>query len=284
MNSNVHNLFKNYKQYVCNNENTARVNLLFMSELPANETVFSRIEQVLNKKGISNPEFQDKLGIQSQHWTNWRNRGVPAKRLLDISRFLDVSLDWLATGKGSQYGDYIDGEAIRPSIVADRVKHESNAEWLGCFDVWDSDTPLDDDEVALPFFREVKLSAGSGRSSEVIENHGFKLRFAKSTLRKAGVQYEHAYCVTVAGNSMEPVLPNGCTIGINTIDTAIQDGKVYAVDQYGELRVKLLYKFPGGSIRVRSYNHFEYPDETVTGQDLEGFKILGRMFWYSVLL
>ena len=177
-------------------------------------------------------------------------------------------------------GGYIDGEVIH----RERPKIESNAVYLGGFDVWDSDTPLEDDEVALPFFREVKLSAGNGRSTEVIENHGFKLRFAKSTLRKASVQQEHAYCVTVAGGSMEPVLPDGCTIGVNTIDTAIQDGKAYALDHNGELRVKLLYKLPGGGIRIRSYNREEYPDENYASTELDSIKILGRMFWYSVLL
>lgn len=203
---------------------------------------------------------------------------------VELSYALDIDPMWLKTGEKKFAPKWVLGGGTTLEIIPKVPLVESNAHWLGGFDLWDDDTPLDDDEVALPFFREVKLSAGSGAITQVIENHGFKLRFAKSTLRKAGVQHNHAYCVTVEGCSMEPVLPNGCTVGVNTIDTVIQDGKAYAIDQNGELRVKLLYKIAGGGIRVRSYNRDEYPDETITGAALDGFKILGRMFWYSVLL
>ncbi|MBE0437786.1 MAG: helix-turn-helix transcriptional regulator, partial [Methylomicrobium sp.] len=156
---------------------------------------------------------------------------------------------------------------------------ESNAEWLGGFETWDNDTPLRDDEVELPFFREVELAAGNGRS-EIIENHGLKLRFAKSTLKKQNVDPASAACVTVSGNSMEPVLPDGATIGIDTSKRQIKDGDIYAIDHDGHLRVKVLYRLPGGKVRLRSFNSDEWPDELVTQDE---FKILGRVFWWSVL-
>jgi len=40
---------------------------------------------------------------------------------------------------------------------------------------------------------------------------------------------------------------------------------------------------PGGGVRLRSYNREEYPDENYTNTEVEGLKILGRMFWSSVL-
>ena len=61
----------------------------------------------------------------------------------------------------------------------------NQAELAGFIKPWDSGTPLDDDEVELPFFTEVELSAGNG-STQVVESHGPKLRFAKSTLRRVG--------------------------------------------------------------------------------------------------
>jgi len=155
----------------------------------------------------------------------------------------------------------------------------SNAEHLGGFDTWDSDTPISSDEVAIPFFREVKLSAGNG-STEVQENHGCKLRFAKSTLKKKGVSIDHAYCVAVKGNSMEPVLPDGCTVGIDTSKTEVINGDWYAIDHLGELKVKLIYTQTGGGYRLRSFNREEYPDEPASEDSI---KILGRVFWWSGL-
>lgn len=148
---------------------------------------------------------------------------------------------------------------------------------------WDSKTPLALDEVELPLFREVELSAGIG-STEVIENHGAKLRFARSTLSRNGIMPEHAACCYVNGDSMEPVLPNGSTVAIDTANKMIIDGKMYALNHGGMLRVKYLYRMPSGGIRIRSANREEYPDEEIHPQSEDEFRILGRVFWYGVLL
>lgn len=153
----------------------------------------------------------------------------------------------------------------------------------GSFDLWDSDTPLNYDEVALPLFREVELAAGTGQT-QVIENHGAKLRFAKSTLRRTGVQEEHAACAYVRGNSMDPVLPDGTTVGVNTGETEIRDGKIYAIDHDGMLRIKFLYRRPGGGVKIVSQNAAEHPVEEYSAQQFaEHVRIIGRVFWWSVL-
>jgi phage repressor protein C with HTH and peptisase S24 domain len=161
---------------------------------------------------------------------------------------------------------------------------ESNAEYLGPIDAWDDDTPLDDDEVYVPFLKEVELSAGSGRVS-VQESSGRKLRFGKMTLRRQGVQPSEAVCVSVSGNSMEPVLPDGSTVGVNKGATAVVDGKMYALDHSGQLRVKTLYRLPGGGVRMRSFNREEHPDEEYSADEMaeNGISVIGKVFWSSVL-
>lgn len=155
--------------------------------------------------------------------------------------------------------------------------------FFGGMDAWDSNTPLREDEVELPLFREVELSAGSG-STQVIENHGAKLRFARSTLRRAGVPAEAAACAYVRGNSMEPVMPDGTCVGVNTADKSIKDGEIYAIDHGGLLRVKYLYRRPGGGIRIVSQNSAEHPPEDLTAEEVASdVRIIGRVFWWSVL-
>ncbi|CAI8916273.1 putative transcriptional regulator [Pseudomonas sp. IT-P218] len=162
---------------------------------------------------------------------------------------------------------------------------DSNAYYLGPIDVWDDDTPLDDDEVYVPFLKEVELSAGSGRTA-VHQSHKQKLRFGKMTLRRQNVQANEAVCVTVNGNSMEPVLPHGSTVGVDQGCTTITDGKMYALNHGGQLRVKTLYRLPGGGLRMRSYNREEHPDEEYSAIDLikNEIIVIGKVFWYSVLL
>lgn len=155
---------------------------------------------------------------------------------------------------------------------------------LGPLDVWDDETPLDDDEVYVPFLKEVELSAGGGRSTVQVSPRQ-KLRFGKITLRRQGVQPSEAVCVTVRGNSMQPVLPDGSTVGVDKGNTSVSDGKMYALDHDGQLRVKTLYRLPGGGIRMRSFNRDEHPDEEYTSAEMSeaGIEILGRVFWSSVL-
>lgn len=151
-------------------------------------------------------------------------------------------------------------------------------------EVWDNETPLGPDEIELPFYEEVELSAGKG-SEVMLETSGRKLRFGKRTLQKKGVPPEAAACAAVTGNSMEPVLPDGSTVGIDTSFTHVLDGKMYAIDHSGQLRVKLLYRLPGGGLRLRSHNSEEHPDERYEGDYVaQHIRVIGKVFWYSVLL
>lgn len=149
---------------------------------------------------------------------------------------------------------------------------------VGDIEPWDNDTPVDDDEVEVPFLKSVQLAAGSGCVFQE-DHNGFKLRFAKSTLRRLGVQYENAVCVDVIGNSMEPVLPDGATVGVDMGSRDIKDGKMYAIEYGDLLRVKLLYAQPGGKVRIRSYNSDEYEDEIMPNQEV---RVIGKVFWSSV--
>lgn len=167
-----------------------------------------------------------------------------------------------------------------------RAQPQGNAELLGNMQVWDSKTPLGIDEVSIPFLSEVKLSAGNGFACDAEHDNGFRLRFAKSTLKRYGVSENDAVCVSVTGNSMEPVLPDGSTVGINCADTTLVDGKIYAINHSGELFIKKLYKLPGGGLRIYSFNEAEYPSREYSAIEVEEQKItiLGRVFWYSVML
>ncbi|TNG94846.1 helix-turn-helix transcriptional regulator [Pasteurellaceae bacterium USgator11] len=162
-----------------------------------------------------------------------------------------------------------------------KIKIESNVGELGSFDLWDRHTPMNDDEVAVPFYKDIRLAAGNGFADDIADYNGFKLRFSKATLRRAGVQYENAVCVTASGNSMEPVLPDGTTVGVDLGDKAIKDGSMYAINHGGLLRVKILHLLPNNQIRIKSYNNEEHKDETAK---LEDIGIIGKVFWWSVLL
>ncbi len=80
---------------------------------------------------------------------------------------------------------------------------------------------------------------------------------------------------------MEPVLPDGSTVGVNIGQTQVIDGKMYAIKHDGQLRVKVLYRIPGGGVRLRSFNQSEHPDESYTAEEMaeKSIEIIGRVFW-----
>ncbi|MEX7116306.1 helix-turn-helix transcriptional regulator, partial [Pseudomonas aeruginosa] len=65
----------------------------------------------------------------------------------------------------------------------------------------------------------------------------------------------------------------------------IIDGEIYALKHDDMLRVKFVYRLPGGGIRLRSFNRDEYPDEEYTKDQMRenNLSIMGWVFWWSVL-
>lgn len=248
-------------------------------------TVGQRVKEARKKAGLSQLQLAEAIGVKQPTISELeRGESQSSSYLIQIAQACDVNPLWLQTGAVVLDEVHRSSGALSTEVAEVRASYVGlTATPIGAFDLWDSSTPLGKDEIEVPFFKEVELSAGNG-SSVVKENTGFKLRFAKSTLKRQGVSPEHAACVVVSGNSMQPVLPDKATVGIDTANTKVKDGEMYAVDHDGLLRVKILYRLPGGGYRLRSYNKDEYPDEDIPGHQADKLKVLGKVFWYSVLI
>ncbi|WP_405120789.1 S24 family peptidase [Pseudomonas leptonychotis] len=229
------------------------------------------------ERGLTHHSLADALDISQSGVSHYLNGTNPLNTAVasTFAELLGVEI--------SEFSPRLSEEIRRQAqAVISARPVEANAELIGTMSAWDSSTPLGDDEVAIPLYKEVELAAGCG-ATEVIEVPGRLLRFAKSTLREAGVMQANAVCATVKGRSMERLIMDGATIGIDTGSTAIEDGEIYAFDQGGMLRVKYLYRLPGGSVRVRSENDEEFPDETLTAEEFAQVRMLGWVFWWSTV-
>ncbi|MDH2420628.1 LexA family transcriptional regulator [Cobetia amphilecti] len=229
----------------------------------------SRLKKALAEQGIPDRgqgvHLKNLTGVTPKAASKWLNaESMPGQsKLVLIAKGLNVRAEWLRFGTGP----------MRENSKNELVFHE--AEFV------DGDAPLREDEVEIPYFREVEMAAGDGRT-QVIENHGAYMRFSLLRLARAGVDPEQAACATVTGNSMEPAIIDGSPIGIDKSCRHIIDGKIYALDHGGMLRVKRLYRLPLNRMRVVSDNHIEYPEEVYTLGDPDAPKIIGRVFWWEV--
>ncbi|WP_116828639.1 XRE family transcriptional regulator [Pseudomonas syringae] len=249
-----------------------------------------RIKQARMHAGITQREVAERVGIAQTAISQLESgKTQRSTYLFQIAEACGVNSIWLVTGVGGM----LNAEGQVPDAEIEKNFREGYEQGLkstsgnvqenqGVYSIsaWDDDTPLEDDEVEIPFLKEVQLSAGSGRTS-VEQSSNAKLRFGKRSLRAHNVQFDQAVCVVVKGNSMEPVLPDGSTVGVNTGYTSVTDGKMYALKHDGQLRVKILYRLPGGGIRMRSFNQVEHPDETYSADEMRDkhIQIIGKVFW-----
>ncbi|MFY3134240.1 XRE family transcriptional regulator [Achromobacter ruhlandii] len=129
---------------------------------------------------------------------------------------------------------------------------------------------------------DVRLSAGHGELVMSEDERG-RLSFRADFLRSAGASPEDTVSVSVKGDSMEPLIPDGAVILVNRSATSIINGKVYAFRHHGEVLVKRLYKGNGGFIARPENPAGGYPDMHLSFEDPE-IEIIGRAFWVGFKL
>ncbi|MEH0863902.1 helix-turn-helix transcriptional regulator [Phytobacter diazotrophicus] len=231
------------------------------------KTFAERLNAAMNMASLSQAQLAERVGISQpavQKMASGKTTG--SRKMVEIARALNVRPEWLSAGIGAMK---VSDDALPPEN-----------EW-GTVDAWDKNTPLPADEVEVPFLKDIEFACGSGRVQEE-DHNGFKLRFSKATLRRVGANTDGTgvLCFPAVGNSMEPLIPDGATVAINCNDKRIVDGKVYAVNQDGWKRLKMLYRVGPDKVSLRSYNSQEHPDEE---HPLSEIEIIGRMFWSSML-
>lgn len=210
-------------------------------EKPTHPTVL----RLLEASGMTQEETAKAIDEFPQTITNWKKRGVSKQGALKAAATFGVSATWILTGEGN-----------KPQGNVTKVVE------------WDSDTPVDNDEVEVPFYKEVLVSCGTGSLAEMVGNETRKLRLSKATLRQYGVEPSNAYALTAFGNSMSPVINNGATVYVDVGRTNIVDGKIYAINHGGLFKFKYLYRMPKGGVRIVSENKDEYPEEILTAEDI----------------
>ena len=131
---------------------------------------------------------------------------------------------------------------------------------------------LNDDMINIPFFENVRASAGSGAYND--EESTQALSLSKSFLRECFSLYSFINLSVILGqgDSMVPTLPENCYLLIQQGET--REGEICVTRIEDELYVKRLQKRP--KLKLLSDNKAYEPI------DLEGenFEILGRVVGY----
>lgn len=185
------------------------------------------------------------------NWLNGRTTSIRSENALAICERLNVPTEWLIKGEG--YPDL-------------------NTRAVASVD----DDSIGDDLVEIKTYR-VRCGAGPSQVptfEDISEPTPFYYR--RTWLQKNSFKAEKLMRLEVHGESMEPLLWDGDHITIDTTQTAVLDGRVYAFTFDGEFRVKRMYKLLSGGVSLYSDNS-RFPPEEIRPEDLERFKVLGRV-------
>lgn len=225
------------------------------------QTTSDRIAQRMFELGLQHKDLVAATGASKGTVTNWISgvNNPTGKRLVLLAQALKTSENWLLTG--NQTPEFTQVEP------------------------WDSHTPLDDDEIEIPFFKDFSFACGGGSIGEAIANETRKLRMSKATLRNLSITKENAVAATAIGDSMSPTIKDGDTIHVDLGRKNIKDGKIFAICLGGLFYCKRLYNLPLGGVRIVSDNSTEFPEIHLNAQEVidQQLEIIGWVWQISSL-
>ena len=221
------------------------------------DTLGKRIKHIRKKIGLNQSDFAKKLGLDSpvaisKYELDQREPDI--SKLVKMSEFGSISLDWLLTGEDvSGKGDVapVEFEPVREAAVVARP----------------------DDFVYLPVVRG-EISAGQGRyPDEQVETC---IAFRRDWISRKG-NPARMTLIRVSGDSMEPTLSSGdMALVDHGRDYVNPEGGIYAVSLDDVIMVKRLQLgYPAGIVRIISdnprYSSFDVPIADV--------HVNGRVIW-----
>ncbi|MEG2263310.1 MAG: helix-turn-helix transcriptional regulator [Acinetobacter sp.] len=225
------------------------------------QTTSDRINQRMRDLGLQHKDLVAATGASKGTVTNWISgvNNPTGKRLVQLAQALKTTSSWLLTGNSTP-----EFTQVEP---------------------WDSNTPLDDDEIEIPFFKDFSFACGGGSIGEAIANETRKLRMSKATLRNLSIMKENAVAATAIGDSMSPTIKDGDTIHVDLGRKNIKDGKIFAICIGGLFYCKRLYNLPLGGVRIVSDNSVEFPEIQLNAQEIidQQLEVIGWVWQISSL-
>ena len=225
------------------------------------QTTSDRINQRMRDLGLQHKDLVAATGASKGTVTNWISgvNNPTGKRLVQLAQALKTTSSWLLTGNSTP-----EFTQVEP---------------------WDSNTPLDDDEIEIPFFKDFSFACGGGSIGEAIANETRKLRMSKATLRNLSIMKENAVAATAIGDSMSPTIKDGDTIHIDLGRNNIKDGKIFAICLGGLFYCKRLYNLPLCGVRIVSDNSTEFPEIHLNAQEIidQQLEVIGWVWQISSL-
>lgn len=209
----------------------------------------------INERGLTQSEFAEAIRESPQTITNWKRRGIPRGALLRVAKAMGVSVEQFVAQATPATTKSL---AVRMRKTVDRLTQP----------------------VSVPIL-EIEGSGGPGRVVPTHEPIIGGLTLSQDWVRghlPSVTGMSNLAVISVMGDSMTPTLADGDILLVDRGVTEVRLDAVYVLGRGDELFVKRLQRRLSGELVIRSDNPLFEP-EIVTGAELEGIRVLGRVVW-----
>lgn len=237
-----------------------------------------RLEELLETRHISKTELAQKMGIKKQTLNGYLNKTrIPkAEVLIELSKILNVSIDFLLTGSDRSTQNVYRPTNEESTILTmyRKLSPESQTKVKGYLEIscFDCNFPshLADSATMYSFSPKgthipILGHVAAGAPIEAIEN---ELAIIETNL--PNVQY----ALYASGDSMEPTIHDGDIIYIHTTPE-IENGEIGVFKIDDEVTCKIYHKY-SDRIELRSINP-EYSPLIYFKDSLNSFQTLGKV-------
>lgn len=238
-------------------------------------TLGDRLKEIRMRKGLSQVALAEKAHVsQTTIAAIESGRATGSKHLVDIARALNVSSEWLQTGRVTRIP--VVGE-IDSSGSVDPLPAQGDA---GSVVIWEKQDDLPHDPARVWVDRyDYRFSAGNGHVQwEIREKNA--LPFNEGFFKAIGSNPADCKLVMCHGRSMEPFLFDKDMIMVDVKKTVPREEKIYALWLEDEPLVKQVFKQPGGGLVLHSYNP-AYPDKIIMPDQMDRLQIFGQCVYRS---
>ena len=231
------------------------------------KTLGERIKEERKKRLWSQADLGVRVGV-SQAAISEIERDVPKSSglVIPIAKAFKVDVNYLTDGKEN---------------ISRQIADNSDIVIIG----GNSGEVADPKEYVMIPRYDVRGSCGEGIDvNEVTIVDGMPMPVA--WLRAQKLPEAHLLAVIEAsGYSMQPIIEDGQTLIVNTIDTEPKSTKIYLICIDGKLFIKRLIYTPNGWImRSDNPNKSNYPDFVIEEEKFGSIDIQGRVVWQSGML
>ncbi|EAK7813797.1 TPA: XRE family transcriptional regulator [Campylobacter jejuni] len=221
--------------------------------------ISQKIKNAREAKNLTQLELAKSSGVSLDSIKRYETKesNITIHNLIKIAKVLDIDLNYFANV---------------PKLSLSLSSKMSLSQDKNVPKLENQQETLSDDMINIPFFENVRASAGSGAYND--EESTQALGLSKSFLRECFGLYSFINLSVILGqgDSMAPTLPENCYLLIQQGEVA--EGEICVTRIEDELYVKRLQKRP--KLKLLSDNKAYEPI------DLEGenFEILGRVVGY----